>query len=278
MKKSLIVLGLCAAATLLAQGPPAGRGPGRMGPGGPGGMMGMGPGLNRTVTGAPYSAQEVTETSQTLPNGNVISRKTQANVYRDSSGRVRTEMTVPARPSPGQTAGATATGTTRTIVNIHDPVAGVSRELDTQAKVARETPLPGPRGANAAGAGNRPGRGGNRSAASDPNVVTEALAMQTINGVQATGTRVTRTIPAGQIGNAQPIQVVTETWQAPDLKVPVMTKTTDPRFGTTTTQLINITRSEPDPSLFQTPADYTVTKGRGPGMRGQQGQAPVINK
>ncbi len=57
-----------------------------------------------------------------------------------------------------------------------------------------------------------------------------------------------------------------------------MTKTTDPRFGTTTTQLINITRSEPDPSLFQTPADYTVTKGRGPGMRGQQGQAPVINK
>jgi hypothetical protein len=157
-------------------------------------------------------------------------------------------------------------------------VAGVSRELDTQAKVARETPLPGPRGANAAGAGNRPGRGGNRSAASDPNVVTEALAMQTINGVQAAGTRVTRTIPAGQIGNAQPIQVVRETWQAPDLKVPVMTKTTDPRFGTTTTQLINITRSEPDPSLFQTPADYTVTKGRGPGMRGQQGQAPVINK
>src|ERR1035438_4201922 len=129
MKKSLIVLGLCVAATLLAQGPPPGRGPGRMGPGGPGGMMGMGPGQNRTVTGAPYSAQEVSETSQTLPNGNVISRKTQANVYRDGSGRVRTEMTAPARPSPGQTAGSAATGTTRTIVNIHDPVAGVSREI-----------------------------------------------------------------------------------------------------------------------------------------------------
>src|ERR1035438_5154012 len=88
MTKSLIVLGLCAAATLLAQGPPPGRGPGRMGPGGPGGpggMMGrgMGPGMNRTVTGAPYSAVEVTESSQTLPNGNVISRTTQSNVYRD---------------------------------------------------------------------------------------------------------------------------------------------------------------------------------------------------
>jgi len=61
-------------------------------------------------------------------------------------------------------------------------------------------------------------------------------------------------------------------------EVPVMIKSSDPRVGTTTTQLTNITRSEPDPSLFQAPADYTVTKGRGPGMRGgQPGQPPVIN-
>ena len=139
MTKSLIVLGLCAAATLFAQGPPPGRGPGRMGPGGPGGpggMMGrgMGPGMNRTVTGAPYSAVEVHESSQTLANGNVITRKNQSNVYRDSSGRVRTETTFSARRAPGQTAGAAATETPRTIVNIHDPVAGVSRELDAQTK------------------------------------------------------------------------------------------------------------------------------------------------
>lgn len=283
MKKSLIVLGLFTAATLLAQGP--GRGPGRMGPGGPGGpggMRGFEPGLTRTITGAPYSAQEVTETSQTLPNGNVISRKTQTNVYRDSSGRVRTEITLPAGRGRGPAAAQAETaGTTRTIVNIHDPVAKVSRELDPQTKVARETPLPGFRGGNGAAAGARPGRGPNaaaRTPASDPNVVTETLAMQTINGVQATGTRVTRTIPVGQIGNAQPIQIVHETWMSPDLKVPVMVKSSDPRFGTTVTQLTNITRAEPDPSLFQTPSDYTVTKGRGPGMRGgQQAQAPVIN-
>lgn len=288
MKKSLIVLGLCAAATLFAQGPPPGGGAGRMGPGGPGGrggMMGMGLGMmGRTVTGAPYSAVEVTETTQTLPNGNVIARQTQSNVFRDSSGRVRTETTLAARRAPGQAAGQAATATPRTIVNIHDPVAGVSRELDPQAKVARETPLPGPRGGNFQGRGA--GRGANaaaRTPASDPNVVTETLAMQTINGVQATGTRVTRTIPAGQIGNAQPIQIVRETWMSPDLKVPVMVKSSDPRFGATTTQLTNIARSEPDPALFQTPSDYTVTKGRGPGMRGGarqgQGNAPaaVIN-
>ena len=259
MKKSLIVLGLCAAATLLAQGPPLGRG--RMGPGGPGGMMGMG----RTVTGAPYSAQEVTEETQTLSNGNVITRKVQANVYRDSSGRMRTERTVPAgHPAPGQTAAQTST---RTVVTIHDPVAGVSSELDTTAKTAHQMNLPNFRGANPNFQG-RPGREAN-GGANDANVVSTDLGMQTINGVQATGKRVTRTIPAGQIGNAQPIQIVTETWQSPDLKIPVMVKRSDPRNGTVVTQLTNITRAEPDPSLFQVPSDYTVTKGRGARGGGQ---------
>src|SRR5664279_1203749 len=97
MKKSAIVLGLWVAATLFAQGPPPGRGPGRMGPGGLGEMMGMGRGgeMARTVIGAPYSAVEVTESTQTLPNGNVISRTTQTSVYRDGQGRVRTETTLP---------------------------------------------------------------------------------------------------------------------------------------------------------------------------------------
>jgi len=258
MKKCLIVFGLCAATTVFAQGPPP-RGSGRMGPGGPG--MGIGMGMGRTVTGAPYSAQEVTEETQTLANGNVITRKIQANLYRDSSGRVRTERTVPSgRPVPGQTAAA-QTGT-RTMVTIHDPVAGVSNELDTTAKTVRQMTLPNFQGHNPNFQG-RAGRGAT-GGASDPNVVTTDLGMQTINGVQATGTRVTRTIPAGQIGNAQPIQVVTETWRSPDLQIPVMTKRVDPVHGNVTVQLTNITRAEPDPSLFQVPADYTVSKGHGP--------------
>ncbi|MEI9974122.1 MAG: hypothetical protein WDO73_19960 [Ignavibacteriota bacterium] len=119
-------------------------------------------------------------------------------------------------------------------------------------------------GANAAGV------------ASNPNVVRETLPMQTINGVQASGVRVTRTIPAGQIGNAQPIQVISETWRSPDLQVPVMTKIIDPVHGNVTTQLINITRSEPDPALFQVPSDYTVTRGHGP--RGANQAAPAVKQ
>src|ERR1035437_11176911 len=95
MKKSLLIVGLCTAASLLAQGPPAGGG--RMGPGPGGRGRGMQSGLMRTVTGAPYSAVEVTETQQVLTNGNTIQHRSQSNVYRDSLGRVRTESTMDAR-------------------------------------------------------------------------------------------------------------------------------------------------------------------------------------
>src|SRR5262249_8773573 len=81
---------------------------------------------------------------------------------------------------------------------------------------------------------------------------------QTINGISATGTRTTQTIPAGAIGNTQPIQIVREVWTSQDLKVPVMIKTTDPRFGDTTMQLTNVMQSNPDPSLFQVPSGYPV--------------------
>jgi hypothetical protein len=238
--------------------------------------MGMGMGMGRTVTGAPYSGQEITEETQTLANGNVITRKVQVNIYRDSSGRTRTERTVPVgRPQAGQTAAQMAT---KTVISIHDPVAGTVSELDSAAKTAHQMTLPNFRGGNNAFQGNRGARGAG-GPASDPNVVTESLPMQTVNGVQATGTRVTRTIPAGQIGNAQPIQRVTETWVSPDLKRPVMVKISDPRQGTTVTQLTNITRSEPDPTLFQVPSEYTVTRGR-QGNRGGQsnGQAPGVDK
>jgi hypothetical protein len=39
---------------------------------------------------------------------------------------------------------------------------------------------------------------------------------------------------------------------------------TDPRFGTTTTELTNISREEPSAALFQAPAGFTV-KERTPG-------------
>jgi hypothetical protein len=39
----------------------------------------------------------------------------------------------------------------------------------------------------------------------------------------------------------------------------VLLKVSDPRRGDSTTKLSNVSQSEPDPSLFQVPADYSIT-------------------
>ena len=254
--KKLAFVGFLTVSALLAQpqGPPPG---GRMGFGGRGPGFGPGgPGMQRTVAGAPYTGTEVSTHSQTLSNGNVISRQEQTNFSRDGQGRMRMETTMK-HPD----------GTTATRVTIHDPVAGVVHNIDAQRKTSNDMTLRGPANGQGRGRGQGQGQAGARQRRADPNVVTEHLGVQTINGVQATGTRITRTIPAGAEGNSLPIVTVHETWMSDDLKVPVMVKTTDPRFGTSQSQLTNIVRAEPDPSLFQVPAGYTVTKDRG-GMRG----------
>jgi hypothetical protein len=91
----------------------------------------------------------------------------------------------------------------------------------------------------------------------------ETLGAQSIEGVQAEGTRSTRTIPAGQIGNERPIDVVSERWFSPELKALVLSRQTDPRFGETTYRLTNIVRAEPDASLFEVPSDYQIIDGGG---------------
>ena len=98
--------------------------------------------------------------------------------------------------------------------------------------------------------------------ADDANVNREQLGTKTINGLQAHGTRVTRTIPAGKIGNEKPIEVVTERWYSTDLQLPLTTTHTDPMMGTVTTNLTNINRAAPDASLFQVPSDYTIETGK----------------
>jgi hypothetical protein len=93
---------------------------------------------------------------------------------------------------------------------------------------------------------------------------TEDLGSQSMQGVTVTGARTTRTIPKGQIVNDAPISIVTEVWTSPDLQTVVYSKRTDPRMGEQTFQLTNITRSDPDPSLFTVPAGFTLTEGPQP--------------
>lgn len=90
----------------------------------------------------------------------------------------------------------------------------------------------------------------------DGTAQSEVLEAREIEGVRAEGVRTVMTIPAGSIGNTLPIEVVNERWFSPELRVVVMTRRFDPRFGETVYRLTNIVRSEPSPDLFKVPADF----------------------
>jgi hypothetical protein len=94
-----------------------------------------------------------------------------------------------------------------------------------------------------------------------------ALEHRTIEGIAVEGRSVSKTIPAGEIGNERPITIVNEEWTSPELKVLVMTHHSDPRSGESTYQLTNIVRGEPDATLFAVPAGYEI---RETGVRREQ--------
>jgi hypothetical protein len=99
----------------------------------------------------------------------------------------------------------------------------------------------------------------------DGSVVTETLPSQNFDGIRGEGTRTTMTIPAGAMGNALPIEVVTERWYSPELQVILMTRRVDPRFGETVYRLTSIDRSEPPADLFKVPAGFKIEDVQ-PGM------------
>lgn len=240
------------------------------------------------IKGSPYSAESVTESTQTLADGNRIVNRTSSKQFRDSEGRERRELSIP----NGETE-----------VMISDPIEGVNYTLNTKARTAEkmsapqfflhDTGSPGQRvevrrtvaggkvvqetvsgavagvaTAGVAGPGVPFGVGiatAPIGAArvtmpiAKPDAKEEDLGTSIVEGVMAKGTRTRVTIAAGQIGNDRPIETVTETWYSPDLQMTVLSKTSDPRFGENVHKLTNISRAEPPRTMFEVPADYTVT-------------------
>jgi hypothetical protein len=317
----------------------------------------------RVVKGAPYSAEMVTETTQSLADGNAISRRTMALVYRDSEGRTRQETgaegkaarvfindpvegrhltLAPASKSAVAVSRATVTrsGKERQVIRVNgtevriedgkvfldgqetapgaveltsklgkkvvvdngrvvidgkeygpgprnvivhrvDAPDGTQREEvrvhvmrsgDALAPLPPMPPVP-PRPPGAVGVAPpappmppMPGVHTMRfeSTAGLGKGITTQLGTKDFDGVKAEGKSTVWTIPAGQIGNRNPIHITSETWHSPELQVTVHSRYNDPRTGETVYRLANIRRGEPAPELFKVPEDYKLkSRGRG---------------
>ena len=260
----------------------------------------------RIIPNAPYSAEAVTESTQVLADGNRINRKSMTRVYRDGEGRTRREelnesgtvvsvsivdpvahVTYVLNPA-SRTAyrdglriampGGFGTGAEGMRGRGPEPVTTaatleaqerVKQKVEEAARMRERSAEPPPPPPPAPPAGVPVERAAiERSAAGSTS--REELGTQNIEGVPATGSRTTTTIPAGAIGNLQPIKVVAEQWFSSDLGVLVMTKHSDPRVGDTIYRLQSIVRAEPDRSLFTLPPDYTLKEsGIRPQMKEQ---------
>ena len=256
---------------------------------------------NKVVKGMPYSADAVTEFTQTLPDGNRIQRKSESQIYRDGEGRTRREFS-PMMVGPmmvGSMQGAPDLGKS---IQIVDPVAGTTMILDPRSRTVSKMPSIAP-----AFSITRDEKGpetgaekvelkvttnvesdngstriitrrieGNQVVTEDvknldtkmftfikgaaKNLRTENLGKQTIDGIEAEGTRTVETIPAGEVGNEKQIEIVNERWYSNDLQLVLLTRHVDPRFGENLYRVINVNRAEPDASLFVVPADYKVNE------------------
>lgn len=248
------------------------------------------PDFKVVVKGAPYSATAITEYIQTLADGNQIIQKNEATYHRDREGRIRIDQKL-------KTIGKwTAAGDPPRIITIWDPVGGRYYNLDPGKQTALIEPvrlpktITGPVGPKMPPPSSGPSDHPTSTRPSDPKntksetVITEAsdrrkkelLGTKMIEGVSAEGIRTTRIIPAGEIGNVRPIEIVDESWYSSDLQMPLITRHTDPRSGETNYRLTNINRRDPEPSLFEIPAGYRIMDKTAPKLPPPPGQPKVF--
>jgi hypothetical protein len=268
-------------------------------------IRGEGDVLGPVVKDKPYSARSLTESTQTLADGNRIVQRNEALIFRDSAGRTRREQTL-------NGVGPWQAGAPVTMINIHDPVAGKTYVLDPATRTAREarpfrmeiaraqaeledavtevrTLVNG--GASPAGPPGEQNvtliRRRERGAAEDVQVLAagtavgmppiavgvlggnesvEDLGEQVLEGLLVSGSKLVNTIPAGTLGNERPIEIVTERWYSQDIDAIVLHRYSDPRFGERTYRLVNVVRGDPSPDLFELPQGYEVEVVEAPQM------------
>ncbi len=248
--------------------------------------------LGKVVTGAPYSGEGFTEMTQTLADGTRITNKHSRKMWRDGKGRTREEATL-AMLGPWAAPGGSVTK----LITISDPVSKTTYTLNEKDKTAIRSRMPDIEGMMAKLAAEGKAEGGRtmvyrakerrevvvRDEAGPKGDILmaapaighlgaftqairigeggkeEALGTQVLEGLKVEGKRQTNTIKAGEIGNDRELVSVTERWNSTELQVLVRMTAKDPQMGETSYRLTNISRAEPAATMFQVPADYTIT-------------------
>ncbi len=193
-----------------------------------------------SVSGFPFSAKVILQSARTLEDGSTLNRSTYENIARDSRGRTHNEMR--------SWIDATNSEPKLSYIMLYDPQIRLRTFIYPETHLVRQFainalnhPLPTPLGPLA------------------PVAESEDLGEEVRDGLTLRGTRERLSYPPGSIGNDSTLVVTTEYWFSTQFRINFTVKREDPRFGAQTLQLTAFRSDEPDPSLFEIPAGYTLS-------------------
>jgi hypothetical protein len=196
------------------------------------------------VAGAPFTASVQVVSHTKLPDGTEHTVKTENDIARSSSGRIRNERRLLVTPS--------FTGKPRLLsAHIYDPNTGVNIFTDPMRRIARQTILP-----------RRPdtpqGQLPPNQVRKFPGVTETSLGVQAFDDVTLSGIRKIRVISADASGTGQPVTITDDYWFSPELSLYLIIRHDDPRTGEQLIAVTHIQRGEPAAELMQVPDDYKI--------------------
>jgi hypothetical protein len=194
----------------------------------------------------PFSALYRVQLSRTSDDGSVETMSADTNVARDSDGRVYRERHRLA-------AAGTDEPSSPTSIFILDPVAHTATTCEVAARRCRVSGYHGPQLL-------RPPPDGSL----DPGVhfvSSQNLGDDIIEGLRVTGARETVTSRGGWPGCQQEVSM-RESWYSPDLGVNLSVTGKGPTEVMEVIRVVDLSRTDPDPALFQMPANFTVEDRR----------------
>lgn len=199
------------------------------------------------IPGLSFSAKAEVETTQTLPDGTTVARRTFNIIARDFRGRTHNEMRA-WTPADGSEPHLTYS-------ILFDPDTRAKTYLYPSTRLARQFILKAPAQTPTPAVTANP---------LAPTIQKEDLGTDFQDGLQLKGIRETKNYAPGTVGNDRPLSITNEYWYSADLHLNISVKRIDPRFGIQTVRITGLRRDEPDALLFEVPADYKLVNENGP--------------
>jgi hypothetical protein len=208
-----------------------------------------------SIPGYPISGTIDAENTRTDSHGKTVIARFRSRIYRDSKGRTRLEWdTTPLDepPKPGWV-----------MIEIYDPTNRTSIQLQPSIKAAWKGHFPAPN--------EKPQQVCKESdfpkidpkdlaQVAIPEVSQEELAHDVVDGMAVRHGRESVKLAPHSSGKNSAYARVTDYWFSQELQAFILVKRRGPGKSRHTVKLSDISRGEPDPSLFTIPPGYKVSE------------------